>query len=69
MQVELTRFRVRKGQEERAVRWMHFLRQNMDAVEQTLVPRKCMSKRSFRRFVMGICTCTGIAYRGREHNL
>ena len=40
MQVELTRFRVRKGQEERAVRWMHFLRQNMDAVEQTLAPEK-----------------------------
>ena len=40
MQVELTRFRVRKGQEERAVEWMHFLRQNMDAVEQTLAPEK-----------------------------
>ena len=40
MQVELTRFRVRKGQEERAVEWMRFLRQNMDAVEQTLVPEK-----------------------------
>ena len=40
MQVELTRFRVRKGQEERAVEWMRFLRQNMDAVEQTLAPEK-----------------------------
>ena len=40
MQVELTRFRVRKGQEERAVEWMHFLCQNMDAVEQTLAPEK-----------------------------
>lgn len=37
---ELTRFRVRKGQEERAVEWMHFLCQNMDAVEQTLAPEK-----------------------------
>ena len=40
MQVELTRCRVRKGQEERAVEWMRFLRQNMDAVEQTLAPEK-----------------------------
>ena len=69
MQVELTRCRVRKGQEERAVEWMRFLRQNMDAVDQTLAPEKCMSKRSFRRFVMSICTCTGTVYRVMEHNL
>ena len=52
MQVELTRFRVRKGQEERAVEWMRFLRQNMDAVEQTLVPEKMYVETIFRRFVM-----------------
>ena len=69
MQVELTRFRVRKGQEEQAVKWMHFLRQNMDAVEQTLAPEKCMLKRSFRRFVMGILYLYWYSVQGREHNL
>lgn len=40
MQIELTRFRVRKGQENRAAEWMQFLRRNIDAVEQTLGPEK-----------------------------
>ena len=52
MQVELTRFRVRKGQEERAVEWMRFLRQNMDAVEQTLAPEKMYVETIFSEVLM-----------------
>ncbi len=69
MQVELTRFRVRKGQEERAVEWMRFLRQNMDAVEQTLAPEKMYVETIFSEVRDEQCTCTGTAYRVREHNL
>ena len=68
MQVELTRFRVRKGQEERAVEWMRFLRQNMDAVEQTLVPEKMYVETIFSEVRDGHMYLYWYSVQVREHN-
>lgn len=40
MIVEMTRFRVRPGAEERAAEWMNFLRSNPEAFRETLEPEQ-----------------------------
>lgn len=40
MIIELTRFRVRAGAEERAAEWMDFLRANPEAFRETLEPEQ-----------------------------
>lgn len=54
MNVELTRFRVIEGAEERAAEWMEFLRKNPIGFEETLEPEHMYVETIFRETVGGV---------------
>lgn len=54
MIIELTRFRVRAGAEERAAEWMDFLRSNPNAFRETLEPEQMYVETIFSEVVEGV---------------
>lgn len=53
MQVEITRFRVKEGKSAKVDEWMAFLRENMDAVLETLEGEKMYVETIFREHLNG----------------
>lgn len=54
MIIEMTRFRVRAGAEERAVEWMDFLRSHPDAFRETLEPERMYVETIFSEVIDGV---------------
>ena len=53
MNVELTRFKVKAGKSEKVDEWMHFLKDNMNDVLETLAGEKMMVETIFRETLDG----------------
>lgn len=54
MRIELTRFRVQAGKEEKVQEWMDFLKTNMEAVKETLEPEEMYVETIFSEELEGV---------------
>lgn len=64
MIIELTRFRVLPGKEERAREWMEFLRSNPEAFRETLEPERMYVETIFSEVLHGTMYLTWYSVQG-----
>ncbi|WP_432355474.1 DUF6176 family protein [Sporosarcina sp. A2] len=64
LHVELERFRVIGGKEERAKEWMDFLTTHLEDVKQTLPPEKMYVESIFEETIEGVMYLYWVSYQG-----
>ena len=66
VQIELTRFRIKKGREQRAEEWMKFLNDHHADTVATMAGEKMYVETVLRKkILMAICTFTGIQFKAK----
>lgn len=66
MRIELTRFRVRPGKEDRAREWIDFLRANPEAFRETLEPERMYVETIFSEVVDGVTYLSWYSVQGED---